>query len=106
MDDVIATSFSSTLGLEQMHAVLSARFTRMNWRMGESHYEGDYVKGATPDKISVRILEEAGRFCVETYFPLSQDATPLLSDAAKREFLLWLEQQLLVAIGAAELRPA
>jgi hypothetical protein len=106
MDDVIATTFASTLSLEKMRDTLSMHFANMHWRMGESYYEGDYVKGATPEAVGVRILREADRYCAETYFPLTSDAEPMLSDAQKRAFMQWLEQQLLAAIHATDIAPA
>ena len=106
MDDVVAVGFVSALGLEQMRDVLSARYPDMCWRMGESHYEGDYLKGRTPEQVAVRILHEASRYCAEIYFPLSEDAKPALPDADKRAFMQWLEAELLAAIKAMDIVPS
>ena len=106
MADVVAVGFVSANGLEQMRDILSARYPDIRWRLGESHYEGDYLKGSTPEKVAVRIIHEASRYCAEVYFPLSDDARPTLPDADKRAFMQWMEAALLAAIKATDIVPS
>jgi hypothetical protein len=106
MDDVVATSFISPLTLDEMHAALAANVPGVTWSMGESHYEGNHVRGHTPQDVDLRILAEAGRFCIETYFPLHDDSTSLMDDAKKVAFVLWCAARILPAVQASDCRPA
>ncbi len=106
MDDVVAKSFVSPLSLDEMFEALSARVSGVSWNMGESGYEGDYVKGVTSEDVTLRILKEGGNFCVEVYFPLSDDAKPLLAAADKRAFMKRLDGHVLTAVKAKNVKDA
>lgn len=100
MDNVFSKTFDSTLTLDQMLALLSAKVTGVEWGIRESEHEGRYVKGLTTEGVKIRILSEGTRFSAEVYYPLSPDAKPLLSDAEKRSFSKRLDAHVLAAIKA------
>ena len=106
MDDVCATSFASDADLPRMLEALRARMPGFEWRMGESHFEGDYVRGVDAAGVKLRILAEGGRYCVEAYFPLHDDARSAMTDEAKRAILARIEVELLPAVGARDPKPA
>lgn len=105
MDDVLSIDFVSPLTLDEMHATLTSRFADTRWRLGESFYEGDYVKGETPDGVAVRVLRQGGEYSAETYFPLTEEARRLFSDSQKTAFMLWLRTDVLEALQATSVRP-
>ena len=106
MDDVAAIGFASALSLEAMRDALDEGISGVAWSMGESHYEGDYVRGRTQDEVKLRILAEADGFCIEVYFPVDDDGRSRLADPRKHEVMRWLEARVLPVLQARDSRPA
>ncbi len=101
MENIVSKVFDSPLTLDQMLARLGARVGGIEWGIRESDTDDRYLKGLTGEGVKLRILKEGGKFAVEVYFPLSEDAEPLLSNADKRAFMRRLEGHVLAAIQAS-----
>ena len=43
-----------------MVSILRKKIPSIEWRMGDSHYEGFYVRGTTKDRIKIKITKEDG----------------------------------------------
>jgi hypothetical protein len=105
MENVVSRTFDSPLGLDQMLAQLDARIGGIEWTIRESEHDGRYIKGLTSEGVKLRILQEGPgeKFTIEVYFPLSDEAEPLLSNADKRAFMKRLDGHVLAAIRATHL---
>lgn len=106
MENVVSKVFNSPLSLDRMLARLDARVGGVEWGIRESDAEGRYVKGLTSEGVKLRIVEEGppGEYAVEVYFPLSDDAEPLLSPMDRRAFMRRLDGHVLAAIRAANVK--
>lgn len=56
----MAFIFRSKLDLKSMISILRDKIPNIDWRMGDSHNEGFYIRGRTKDKIKIKITEENG----------------------------------------------
>ena len=56
----MATEFESHLDVQAMIRRLSCRLPDIQWKLGDSEYDGFYVLGRTKDGIRIKITEEPG----------------------------------------------
>ena len=75
----------------------------LDWQSRETPEDGFYLRGLTPNGVKVRLLAQGARFLAEIHFPIGVGWTRF-DDAQKREFIRWLDAQILSAVKAADLR--
>ncbi|MBK8258630.1 MAG: hypothetical protein IPK82_38965 [Polyangiaceae bacterium] len=106
MENIVSKTFNSPLSLSEMCALLTAKLDGIVWSIRDGEYDDRYVKGMTSDGVKVRILSENdhGGFSVEVYFPLTENAQSVLSNADKRAFMKRLDGHVLTALKAQNVK--
>lgn len=66
----MAFIFRSKHDIKSMISILREKIYSIDWRMGDSYYEGFYVLGRTKDGIKIKITEEdePGKYYLGIYF--------------------------------------
>lgn len=90
--------FSSPFDVKSMTSILREKIPHINWRMGDSHYEGFYVLGRTKEEVKIKITEEdvPGKYYLGIYF---YDTDPKLDTFQKQMMNKKLHHEVLKAIG-------
>ncbi len=102
MEDVVHRSFASEMPIALMEKPLVTA-GGLDWQSRETHDDGFYLRGLTPNGVKVRLLARADRFAVEVHFPIGAGWTRF-TDEQKREFIAWLSSHVLAAVGAKDVR--
>ena len=97
-----AYGFSSGLTLDQIHETLTAKLP-WKWHRRENHAYGDYLWASTDvERSALRLIEEDGRYVLDVEFHSDQPEAEAACDLLHRR----VREELLTAIGAADVRPA
>ena len=85
-----------------MISILREKISSIDWRMGDSHYEGFYVRGRTKEGIKIKITEEdePGKYYLGIYFYGTNHA---FSPVRKLLLNLMLQWRVTRAIGARKI---
>ena len=94
----MAMIFLSKLDIKSMISTLREKIPSIDWRMGDSHYEGFYVKGHTKDGIKLKITEDdgPGKYYLGIYFYGTDHA---IGAVRKLLVILVLQRKIMRAIG-------
>ncbi len=90
--------FSSPFDVKSMVSILREKIPHINWRMGDSYYEGFYVLGRTKEEVKIKITEEdvPGKYYLGIYF---YDIDPKLDTFEKQMMNKKLQHEVLKTIG-------
>jgi len=95
----MALIFESKHDIKSMISVLRKKISIIEWRMGDSDYEGYYVLGRTEDGIKVKITkeDEPGKYYLGIYF---YSTNHTFDRVRRQQVSLVLQQRVMQAIGA------
>ena len=95
----MALIFESKRDIKSMISILRKKIPDIEWRMGDSDYEGYYVLGRTEDGIRVKITEEdePGTYFLGIYF---YSTNHFIDPMRRQQVNLVLQQRVMQAIGA------
>ena len=98
----MAFIFRSKLNIKLMILILRVRIPSIEWSMGDSHWEGFYVRGRTKDGIKIKITEEdgPGKYYLGIYFYGTNHA---FSPEQKLVVNLELQRRVMRALGARKI---
>ena len=91
--------FFSELDVKEMVLILRKKLASIEWRLGDSDYEGFYVLGHSKDKIRVKITseDEIGNYYLGIYFWKTHGSlSPKMKYKLRRNF----QEQVLSALEA------
>lgn len=91
--------FKSELDIKSMILILRKKIPNIEWRMGDSEYDGFYVLGNTKNGIKIKITEEddPGKYYLGIYFYSTKQA---FGAARKLKVVAVLRHRLMRAIAA------
>lgn len=94
--------FRSKLDIKPMVSILREKIPGIEWRMGDSYYEGFYVRGRTKDGIKIKIAEEdgPGKYYLGIYFYSTNHA---FSPVRKLVVNFVLQRRVMRAIGTRKI---
>ncbi len=89
--------FFSELNIKEMVLILRTKLANINWKVGDSDYEGYYVLGHSKDKIRIKITteDETGNYYLGIYFWKTHGISSL---KMKRKLHRNLQKEVLSAI--------
>ena len=95
----MALIFESKLDIKSMISILRKKIPNIEWRMGDSEYDGFYVLGRTKDRIKIKITEEdePGKYFLGIYFYSTNHA---FDPVRRQQVNLVLQRRIMQAIGA------
>jgi hypothetical protein len=98
----MAFIFWSKLDIKSMISILRVKIPSIEWSMGDSHWEGFYVRGRTKDGIKIKITEEdePGNYYLGIYFYGTNHA---FGPVRKLVVNLVLQWRVMRAIGARKI---
>ena len=94
----MALIFESNRDIKSMISILRKKIPSIEWRMGDSEYDGFYVLGRTKDRIKIKITEEdePGTYFLGIYFYSTNHS---FDTVRRQQVNLVLQRRVMQALG-------